>query len=107
MRKQSGKQLEFEHLQYLLSEADPESWEEFVDMLPASSRKLISELFSAEFALYEIERMLFWYSVHPDKKPKTVRHWALAGLSWLDKTSKQKNEGRVINKLMSLGDSDE
>lgn len=71
-------------IEYFLIDWEPAKAEDIIDALPEEALKSLRHLFSDSFIDRELHRCFYYYACHPEKKPRNVRHWALALMRWLD-----------------------
>jgi hypothetical protein len=93
------KQLSFDLFSYWLSDLNPKSPIDIVEMLPDKSQKALMNLYPDRvFFNRELWKMFYFYQNRPRKTPKNLEHWSVAILHWLENAwLKQGGERNRLN----------
>lgn len=60
------------------------------DKWPETVSGTLIELYTSDFVFHELAKAFIYYEAHPEKKPKSLRHWTIALMNWFENSWKNK-----------------
>lgn len=84
MSKQSKQDNKFTAL-YFLEDFNPDCGWSLIEALPDQARHALIHLYpNKDFMERETWKMIYYYETHPEKRPRSLRHWTIALVRWLE-----------------------